>query len=386
MASPRFILLSVVGALTACAATSPDETELAAGDNIAQVGGAADAPGWDDAETLHANSPLVDSADAAHRNVHSLWIAGSMMNPVPLTISATAIDGADVRIAVLGPLVNGAREVLAADGYGSAKHTASLSLDVTTRGEHLVVVGSYDLAQWTSYELKATCSDCESRVDVLTSPKTLALVGNAQRLVQMQLGDVMIGAGTDVEVELWAAQPMQSWSATKIATSTASGNQVNAIIPDSVQPGDDLRLVVKLPGENGRALDTGVATRFVPAASAFARLDSIVYGDIASLQISGIAPFFEGVADLRLFSETYRREIAAAPQHASAAGQVGNGFNAFDATFMPDYSVAARDGELLSIGYLDGNGDYRRMGCFEYCNNLSGLSSCTGGPRACPTP
>jgi hypothetical protein len=26
----------------------------------------------------------------------------------------------------------------------------------------------------------------------------------------------------------------------------------------------------------------------------------------------------------------------------------------------------------------------RPLGCFEYCNNLSGLSSCTGGARPCP--
>ena len=37
-----------------------------------------------------------------------------------------------------------------------------------------------------------------------------------------------------------------------------------------------------------------------------------------------------------------------------------------------------------SVGFINGNGDYTRMGCFEYCNNLSGLSACTGGARACP--
>jgi hypothetical protein len=60
------------------------------------------------------------------------------------------------------------------------------------------------------------------------------------------------------------------------------------------------------------------------------------------------------------------------------------GFNSFDATFLPDLNVAAHDGEILSVGFINGNGDYRRLGCFEYCNNLSGLSSCTGGERTCP--
>ena len=77
-------------------------------------------------------------------------------------------------------------------------------------------------------------------------------------------------------------------------------------------------------------------------------------------------------------------ELAQDIKRMDRPGMVGNGFNAFDATFMPDLSVAATDGELLSIGYINGNGGYRRLGCFEYCNNLSGLSSCTGGARPCP--
>ncbi|MBL9019864.1 MAG: peptidoglycan-binding protein [Myxococcales bacterium] len=52
--------------------------------------------------------------------------------------------------------------------------------------------------------------------------------------------------------------------------------------------------------------------------------------------------------------------------------------------FEPDFSVAARDGELLSMGFISGNGEYRRLGCFEYCNNLAGTSSCTRGRSALP--
>ncbi len=127
-----------------------------------------------------------------------------------------------------------------------------------------------------------------------------------------------------------------------------------------------------------------VAAQLVTPAEGVARLDAILYGDTASLQIAGVTGFFEGHADLRLFSETHKREIAQDNKFVEFPGQVGNGFNAFDATFIPDYSVAARDGELLSIGFINGNGDYSRLGCFQYCNNLSGLSSCTGGPRSCP--
>lgn len=382
MNTTRFLLLALLG--TACVDAKPEELDLADADVVANIpgGGAADSPSWDVADTLHANERLVDFANANQRKVHSLWIAGSNNNRVPLTISARASDGNSVRLAVLGPIVNGARAVLGADGYSTAKRSASVSIDVATRGEHVIVVGSHDLSTETFYEMTAQCDDCASRVDVLATPKSFSLVGDSHGVVQMLLGDVMLGYNADVEVELWASPPMQGWAATKIGSSIASGTQVNAIVPASVTAGDDLRLVVREPG--GRILDSGITTRYAPTPSAFARLDHIMYGDIASLQIAGVVGFFEGVADMRLYSETHHREIAADTKRLDFPGQVGNGFNAFDATFAPDLSVAATDGEMLSVGFLDGNGDYRRLGCFEYCNNLSGLSACTGGPRTCP--
>ncbi len=361
-----------------------NDTDLALVDST-PVDGKGDAPGWEAAATLHVGTSLADFAAAGSRRIHSLWIAGSATNPVPLTIEARAANEGDVRIAVLGPLTNGTRAVLAADGYASRTRAASVSIDVAEPGEHLVVIGSYNLETDAAYTLSAACDGpgCDaSRVDALATPKDGALVGDKQRLVSMELGDMLVGYGADIEVELWASAPMQSWNGQPIAVSQASGSQINAIVPDSVQPGDDLRLVVREPG--GRTIDTGVMTRFAPEPTAFARLDSILYGDIASLQIAGVVGFFEGVADLRLRSETRHIELAQDTLHASRPGQVGNGLNAFDATFLPDLAVAATDGELLSVGYINGNGDYRRLGCFEYCNNLSGLSSCTGGPRPCP--
>jgi hypothetical protein len=388
MSTARFLLIAALGAACVDPATSTDDTALAEDDVVANVPAPDDpsadngSAAWISAETLHANMRLNDFASANERNVHSLWIAGSNANRVPLAITARAGDGYDVRIAVLGPVTNGSRAVLAADGYSAPKRSVSVTLDVATRGEHLVVIGSYGLANDTFYELTAQCDNCDSRVDVLASPKFYGLVGNDQRIVSGLLGDVMLGYNADVEVEVWTSPPMQWWNATKVSSAYASGTQVNAILPSAVAAGDDVRLVVREPG--GRVLDTGVTTRYVPTPTTFARLDKILYGDIASLQIAGVVGFFEGQADLRLRSETHDRELASDIAHVDYPGHVGNGFNAFDATFMPDLSVAAADGELLSIGFINGNGDYRRLGCFEYCNNLSGLSSCTGGPRACP--
>jgi hypothetical protein len=383
------LALSLVGG---CIASDDDDPSIDADlaeeeASSAPLGTAkADAPGWQTAATLHANTKLFEFAGTGSRRVHSLWLAGSASSKLPVTLVANAGQGYDVRIAVLGPIgANGLRPVLAADGYASKKSRVSISLNVATHGEHLVVLGSYNLASETFYELAATCTGAActpDRVDTLSSPKDGALVGNSQRLIQMQLGNVLANTNADIEVELWASPPMQHWNATKVATAYASGTQVNIIAPPSVRWGDDVRLVVRQPG--GRILDSGVTARFLPIPTNLVRLDAILYGDIASLQIAGSTGFFEGQADLRLRSITRNRELAAYTAYADRPGMIGNGFNAFDATFLPDLSVAAVDGELLTIGTINGNGAFRRLGCFEYCNNLSGLSSCTGGTRPCP--
>jgi hypothetical protein len=283
---------------------------------------------------------------------------------------------------VLGPAVNGTREVLGADGYATAKGEVAVTLPFTTSGEHLVVAGSYNLASETFYDLSAACDSCDDRVDVLATPKDFALTGDMNNMVSMQLGTVMQSFHGDVTVEVWASPPMQSWNATLVATSEASGSQVNAIMPDNVRAGDDLRLVVR--EGDGRILDSGITTRYMPVRGKLVRLDNILYDDIAGLQIAGVVGFFEGQADLRLMSETHKKEIASSLHRVDHPGQVGNGLNAFDAHFTPELTNAAHDGDVLSVGFINGNGDYTRMGCFEYCNNLSGLSACTGGARTCP--
>jgi len=249
--------------LAACVdANVDDDLDQAAVDTPPVVTPSSDGTGWDAAPTLHANTALHDFASAGSRRIHSLWVSGSNNNRVPLTIAASASTDDDVRIAVLGPLTNGMRAVLAADGYSTRKTAVSVSIDVAEPGEHLVVVGSFGLATDTVYDLTAACTGpgCGvSRVDALATPKDGADVGDKDGLVQMILGDVLIGYG-DVEVEVWASTPMQPWQ--QVTSSYASGSQVNAIMPASVKPGDDLRLVVREP--EGRILDTGVRVRYAP--------------------------------------------------------------------------------------------------------------------------
>lgn len=372
------------------------ELELAESDALTVDTKADGAPAWNDAPTLHVGARVFDGARASGRRIHPLWVAGTATSPVTLDVVATAHDGGSVRIAVLGPLVNGVRPVLGADGYASRKGAVSLRVPLKKTGQHLVVVGSYNLATETFYDLVARCAPGATtcgggRVDVLAAPKAGALVGtNSTRLVRATLGQVLTGRSFDVQLELWASPPAQPWNATKIATSVASANQVNVIVPSSVKAGDDLKLVIRKAG--GPILDTGVVTRFAPVAQAFARTDSILYGDLASLEISGVVGYTEGVAAMVLRSEDRDVEIAEHVLRADLPGSVGNGFGAFDATFAPELVDAGgtlnpnlpHDGELLSVGWLDGNGDYRRLACFEYCNDLAGTGTCTGGPRTCP--
>ncbi|MEJ7596975.1 MAG: hypothetical protein WKG01_03610 [Kofleriaceae bacterium] len=371
--------------LAACAASPAElDLDLAAADATGAVGtgGKADA-GWVDAATLHAGVRVFDRANVNSRRVHAVWLAGNKAAPIVIDVAATAAEGHDVRFAVLGPLVRGKRAVLAADGYASRERSSHASVEIETTGEHLIVVGSYRLESETFYDLELHADAEPGQVDALASPKSGALVGDAQRLVSLQLGDALVSRTFDIEVELWSSPPMQHWNATKVATSSASGNQVNFIVPSSVHDGDDLQLVVRAAG--GRTLDSGVLARFSAVSGAFARTDAILYGDLVSLQIAGVVGFFEGVAELVLRSETYKRDIAHDTLHADQPGQVGNGLNAFDATFAPELTDpnVPRNGEKLSVGFINGNGDYSRLSCFEYCNDLSGTDTCTGGPRGC---
>ena len=384
-------LLSSFFVVAACADVTETDLDLAATDAVV-LDDKTDGPAaWDVAPTLHVGARVFEGARASGRRVHPLWLAGKPQSPLAFDIEVRGASGHDVRVAVLGPLRNGARPVLAADGYASRKTTATVQVSTKATGEHLVVIGSYNLATETFYDVVARCPSCaDGRVDVLASPKAGALVATGTgNLLQANLGEVLANRTFDVELELWASPPGQTWNAQLVATSVASGTQVNAVVPSSVVAGDDLKLVVRDAG--GRVLDSGVVTRFAPTATAFARTDAILYGDLVSLQIGGIVGFFEGVAEMVLRSEQTGNEISRHVIHAELPGAEGIGFGAFDATFAPEifdeHGVInpnlPHNGERLSIGWIDGNGGYRRLGCFEYCNDLSGMETCTGGPRPC---
>lgn len=386
----RFASFAVLSLVVACA-DSVSEIDLAAEADLGAGSGKADGA-WDTAGTLHAGEQVYGRASAGGRRVYPMWIAGSEDAPVALDIVASAFDDGDVRIAVLGPLVNGTREVVAAAGYAAPRANIEMTIDAESSGEYLVVVGSFELATETGFSLRTRCGGCASdQIDVLAEPKAGALVATGTGIVSMELGAVLADRTFDVEVELWASPPAQSWNARKVATTTASGSQVNILVPWSVVAGDDLRLVVRKAG--GTVLDAGVTARYAPVLAPLVRMDALLYGDLVSVGASGIVGYYEGVASLSMRSETRKIVIDDQDLRNDLPGQPGNGFGAFDATFNPPLELEQggsnpnlpRNGELLSIGFLNGNGDYKRLGCFEYCNDLSGENTCTGGARACPS-
>jgi hypothetical protein len=380
--------------------SDPDaDLELAAGD--VDPGPKADGvPSWDLAPTLHLGEVIFDHAAENGRSVHSLWVAGSDETPVPVEITVQSEDEGNVRVALLGPLVNGSRQVIGASGYAESMRTATVSAQLTRTGQHLVVIGSRFLDREVFYSAVVRCAPdageaCSpERVDLVSEPKVGALVGEelgADWLLRTQLGLALEGRSFDVELELWASPPAQHWNAELVAVAVAGGNQINSLVPASVVPGDDLLLVLREAG--GAVLDTGVRTRFAPAAQ-LVRLDSILYGDLVAVTISGVTGYTEGVAELALRSVTHKREIDRVSLRAELPGQVGNGFGAFDVTFAPDIvgddgelnPRLPRNGEVLSVGWIDGNNGYNRLGCFEYCNDLTGEETCTSRPRACAVP
>jgi hypothetical protein len=368
----RLALLALV--LTACvtiptgSAPIPDDPDLAlaSGDAAAEPDGP-----WDVAPTLHVGERATGQALAHGRRVYPIWIAGTEAAPVPLDVIATAIgDGDDVRVAVLGPQRGGVRPVLAAGGYAQPRGNIELSLDLTTTGQYLIVVGAFDLARETSFRVQTHCEACDpATTDVLASPKDGALTGTGDRTVHAKLGDA--ARELAVSVELWASPPAHPAEAHRVASSSS----FDLAVPATVRAGDDLRVVVTQV--DGTPIDTGVATRFAPEATALVRTDALLYDDAYGVSASGIIGLYEGRAQLSMRSEARHLEITETTVIADRPGMIGNGMNAFDATLQPELAEATPpvDGELLSIGALDGNGTYVRLGCFAY----------RGETRPCPT-
>ena len=342
--------LALVACVTSDAPGADPDLSLAAGDTSA----------WNAAATLHVGEATPGSAGAHARTVYPLWLAGSPAAPLALDVAVTAEDGRDVRVAVRGPITgDGTRPVLGAGGYAQPRGNVELTIEATATGEHLIVVGSYQLATPTEFTVRTTCWDCDAAAtDALAAPKSGALVGEGDRTIHAELG-AAIRPREDVSIELWTSPPLRRELAQLIATVPVAEGRAELPLPASATEGDDLVLVVR--DSSGAMLDAGVAARFAPVAHAFVRTDALIYGAGGSIMASGIAPMFEGRAELVLHSDARGLVLGEATAVADKPGHAGNGFSAFDARF-PAAEYAR--GERLSIGTYTGNGDYRAIACF----------------------
>ncbi|CAN5872987.1 hypothetical protein BH11MYX2_BH11MYX2_39210 [soil metagenome] len=366
-------LLLVAGCTQSLADVTSPETTLATNDPSTVIVSKND-PVWTRARTLHVGGRVARQADANERSVFPVWLDGSEESPISLDVVATSTNDDSVRVALLGPLHDGIRDVIAAEGYSQPRGDVEITADVTTKGEHLLVVGSFELATPTEFTLGAYCYDCAAdRIDVLSQPKDGALV--VGRMLQLELAGVMKDRG-DIQADVIAGPPGHPELASRVATVQASGAQLNAILPPSVQPGDDIALVVRTTA--GEILDDALVARFVDTYAPLVRTDVIAYGtpEAPSITASGVVPMFEGVTELALRSEERKQFISTATTRVTKPGQMTNGFASFDTMFEWALEEVATPlaGEVLSVGYVNGAGDYQRLGCFMY----------GGGTTTCP--
>ena len=352
---------------------------------------------------LHLGEHRFGSVDVGARDAWPVWASGSSARPVLLRFRVSGLDGAAVRIAVLGPVVNGARATLASAGYSAPVTTATVNVSVATTGQLLVVVGSYQLASWASYDLSLACKtgatsdQCSGwRVDTLSLPKLgglsgSILTGGAQR-VTARLNGGLAALGT-YQVELWRSPPAFHWLATRLAVASSVGSDVTFNLPAStIAEGDDLLVRVRA-GTRLPYADRGVWSRFAPNQRAFARLDAIDYHDLGDVAIEGVGVFFEA-RDLLVLSRTADGvEVDRQSAVASLPGQASNGLASFSIVIGEPYDdagnprpVVPRDGDILALDRVDPSEVSHRLGCFEYCNDLAGTGSCTPRTVACPSP
>ena len=120
----------------------------------------------DEASLTDSNAQLTmgksisDTAEAGTTREYPLAIHATPEQPVSFDVVATALEDANVRVQVYGPEHDGDRKLLVAGGISQPRGNVELNAEAIEDGEHLIVVGSFDLKTNTAYELAAYCSDC----------------------------------------------------------------------------------------------------------------------------------------------------------------------------------------------------------------------------------
>lgn len=382
-------LLAVILSVAGCAP----------GDDLAQDSAELDTWSYELAG-LHLGETRRGAVEPGDRDAYPVWASGSKARPVRLRIRVVGHDGGAVRVAILGPLIDGHRATLASAGYGAPKTTVSVDVAVATTGQILVVVGSHELASFAGYDVSLACQSgatndqCNPwRVDALSLAKIGGLVGeiqpSGQQRVHAQLNGGLQALGA-YQVELLRAPPGYPYLATSLAVATSVGNQVNFALPaGAIDPGDDVFLRVR-PGHRLPYRDDGVWARFAPGAVPLARLDVIDHAGLGGLIIRGVAPYHAGQARFVLRRTADGSEVDREAAVAALPGQAKHGMASFEIAIAEPIGAGGEllpdpplDGEHLELLRVDPDETEHSLGCFEYCDDPAGTGSCTDQEVPC---
>lgn len=380
---------TLLTAAAGCAAPEEsDESIGTVGEELSESAFAGD--DWHMGPSFHVGEVLTDTVLQKNvRIVHPLYLGATPEKPISLHFEGSSPSGA--QIALLSPLKNGKRTTLGSAGYGKPEKKTKFDARVTETGPYLLVVTTHKMAKADSVKLESwQVSGNENQVGAVVSPRAGAL---ASRKVAVQLNPSI---PDDVTVELWAEPPrsLAKSERKKVGTVKSVGRKATFDVPKSVVDGDDLLVVVPF-------LESGLRLRLWTKNTAGVRIDRLMTSDFSNvLSFTGVFPFFEGEADLDLRSEK-RKDKAGNPillgtKHIvrERPGQEGMGFAMFDEDIYLPLEIAPgkfnpnipKDGEILSVGFgaFGEEGGYRRVACFEFCNDLSGESKCTQRSVPCP--
>ncbi len=365
----NFIVVSVVAVLSACApgAARFEETS-AVPEELSSLQTELGTPPsqWFDSGSLHHGEVReVDLNSQAQRRIFTFYVTG---NSADAWVSVRA--SAPVKLAVFGPVSPaGTRATLGTQGYGTPLSQPTVSFKVAKTGQYRVVVAPFQTGHDIHVSLDFACAEgaCHGQEAIVAPQSGAMLTGRA---LEVKLNPSLCNKS----VEVWTSKPPLQLGRHKLAVVTPLQCVAKFTLPASVQEGDDITLTV--PG-----IESGVRVRLWTATGGGAQLQAVTGGDQIQFHVSGVAPFFEGLVNLRLYNHTRNQLLASTDLNTLKPGQLTMGFATFDASLEVPFDRLPVAGDLLSVGYEDMSPAYQRLACFTVCAATAG---CDYAPAVCP--
>ncbi|MBX3187764.1 MAG: hypothetical protein KF819_12145 [Labilithrix sp.] len=379
--------------LSACSSGEPGQEASSDAEVITESSVAS----WAIAQTLHVGEVIEDHLAAPSprephvRVVHPFFVRASREEPVTLHFD---LEGENpVQAAVLAPIHEGARATVRAEGYATASKSLSFDVVLERTGVHLLAVATHRFEAANTIRVSSSAASARGAEGAVVAPVSGSLAG---RTIAVELSRAL----GDEEIELWASPPPYApGERRKVASARSAGGRATFRVSADVAEGDDLLVVVpaKAPGTS-IPLESGVPVRLWTKSTPGIRFDRVGIGDLGNLlTFTGVLPFFEGRATLALYSAS--RTEGGRPLHIGGAvverdrpGQAGMGLARFDAEvtlplFVDEDELnprLPRTGEILAVGVVTEKPSFAAVGCFRFCNDLSGQVSCEAAPVPCP--